>query len=303
MPWVLTSILLLAAAGPVAATDCRRVGDDRIHGSDLARVDSRFAALPDGLTIGFSPEPGLRRTFTAAELARIARSNGIPEAAFGEVCFEWWMVPLRQEDVVAAMQHSLMPEITLRVLEISKAPVPVGVAEFPMQRLEPPSPASPAVQLWRGAVKYARTRQFGIWARVELTAPSPVLIAFEDLPTGVPISGMALHLEVWPLPVYGEKPVARADEVTGKAPHRLIKAGTPIMRTDLIELPVVRKGDVVAVEVASGASHVRFEAVAAEDGRSGDLIELRNPASGRNFKARVENGPRAVIVVPRRLTP
>lgn len=49
----------------------------------------------------------------------------------------------------------------------------------------------------------------------------------------------------------------------------------------------VERGDVVAVEVASGAALLKFEAAAESGGKAGDLVVVRNPANGARFRARV----------------
>jgi hypothetical protein len=49
----------------------------------------------------------------------------------------------------------------------------------------------------------------------------------------------------------------------------------------------VERGDLVAVEVHSGAALVKLEAAAESGGQAGDLVEVRNPANGARFRARV----------------
>jgi len=66
---------IMAAAGLHAgAHACAPVEGSRITMRDLALVDSRFAVGDGALEIGFSPEPGSRRTFFPAELLRLAKS-------------------------------------------------------------------------------------------------------------------------------------------------------------------------------------------------------------------------------------
>ena len=51
-----------------------------------------------------------------------------------------------------------------------------------------------------------------------------------------------------------------------------------------------------AVEVRSGPAHFRLEAIAESSARNGDMVELRNPSNG-TFKARLDAGPKAVLVI------
>ncbi len=73
---------------------CTPVAGSRIFARDLATADARFAALPSTLAVGFTPTPGAKRVFAAAELARIAKANGLELSGVGlsgvvaDVCFE-----------------------------------------------------------------------------------------------------------------------------------------------------------------------------------------------------------------------
>ncbi len=49
----------------------------------------------------------------------------------------------------------------------------------------------------------------------------------------------------------------------------------------------VERGDVVAVEVSSGAARLKFEAPAESGGKTGEAVLVRNPANGARFRARV----------------
>jgi flagella basal body P-ring formation protein FlgA len=302
---MLRGLFILAAAGALLAkADCRQLTGDHIYGADLGGADVRFSALPKTIVIGFAPLPGRKRTFTTAELRLIARANGIPVAEFDDICFELRMAPLDRDDVVAAMRRSLPPGVTLRLLELSRAEAPAGPIAFPKEGLEPPAPSIPGrvinAQLWRGGVKYAGNLQFAILARVELSIPSPVVVANVDLAPGIPIGSSSLNPQILPLPISGAKALSSMEEVAGKLPRRLIRAGSPVMQADLVEPAVIHKGDVVSVEVDSGPARLRFEAEAEADARAGDIVDLRNPAGGKNFKARVDAEGKAAIVIRER---
>ena len=77
-------LLLLVLIGCAAA--CTAVDGDHILGSDLARADARYAALPAGLTVGFPPIPGRQRVLDVAFLSALARRYEIDaEGLLGRV--------------------------------------------------------------------------------------------------------------------------------------------------------------------------------------------------------------------------
>jgi len=299
--------LLLAVLSGTAFAACLPVAGNRIVGRDLALADARFAALPATLTVGFAPAPGATRVFTAAELRRLARAYGIEVADPADICFDLPLRQIRAEDAIAAMRSALPREMQsqladLKIVELEDVQVPAGELEFPLDGLEPPGPAAPGTQLWRGYVKYAETRKAPYWARVSASMSYPVVVASRDLPVNSPIATASLRVETRTGPLQREKPSGIAAksiaEVVGRAPERTVKAGEAIPLAILVTPPEVRRGDPVTVDVQSGTAHLQLDAVAEGSAREGDMIELRNPSSGKTFRARLNAGSRAVVIVP-----
>jgi len=283
---------MFALCAPVFG-GCVPVAGDRILGRDLAAADARFSALPATLTVGFAPVPGTKRTFTIPELARLAKANGISRSSEAEICFE---IPLRhitEPDVLESMRRSLPAATELAIVELPGMAVPEGSVEFPISGLEPPQRGA---QLWRGFVRYASTRKAPLWARVNVTQRLSVVIADRDLPQNVPIDATAVRVERRNTPVLRERLALRAEDVAGRIPKRSLKAGSTIPLDILGQPPAIRRGDRVRVEVRSGSARLVLEAVAEHEARDGDFVELRNPVSGRIFRARLD-GSKAVIVL------
>jgi flagella basal body P-ring formation protein FlgA len=294
----MTKFLLLAVAGTgVALAGCLPVTGNRILGRDLAGSDPHFSALPATLAVGFIPAPGTKRVYTTIELQRLARANGIPVTVFEDICFELPLIRLKEEDVAAAMRRSLPTEAVLKIVELAQSDVPAGQLEFPIEGLEPSAPAGHGVQLWRGHVTYAETRHASVWARVEVTVQYQAVVAVQDLPPDNPLGAGSLRIESRTGPLEREKPATRIEDVLGRIPRRAVKAGSMIPLGILADAPAVRKGDPVTVEVQSGLAHLRFEAIAETPARDGDMVELRNPFNGKTFKARLDPGAKALIVI------
>ncbi len=64
------------------------------------------------------------------------------------------------------------------------------------------------------------------------------------------------------------------------------ETGTPVPLTPPHE---VERGDAVRVEVSSGGVLLAFDGAAETAGRAGDFILVKNPTTGRRFRARVES--------------
>jgi flagella basal body P-ring formation protein FlgA len=78
-------------------------------------------------------------------------------------------------------------------------------------------------------------------------------------------------------------------------PRRSIRAGDPVTANALEAPPAVARGDLVSVEVSSGAAQLKLTAKAESAGRPGDVILLRNPGNGQRFQARVSHPGKVTI--------
>jgi flagella basal body P-ring formation protein FlgA len=290
-------LLLAITFSSVAFGACVPITGNRILGRDLALADPQFASLPASVTLGYSPSPGMKQTYTAAELLRLAAANGIQLQHPAGICFELPMLQVREEDALAAMRRSLPPESELRILERATFDVPSGQLEFPIDGLQPPNPSSPGAQLWRGYVRYAETRKLAYWAQVQVTVRYTAVVANKDLAANIAISAASLRTETLTGPVSRERIAARIEDVTGRVLKRPLKAGVQVPQALLTDLPAVRRGDPVKVDVQSGPAHLEFDAVAENSANEGEMVELRNPSSGKTFRARLDAGMKAVVVI------
>jgi flagella basal body P-ring formation protein FlgA len=293
----MTGYLVLSFVASSAFAACLPVAGDRILASDLAAAVPAFSSLAADTTIAYAPAPGARRVFTAAELARIARANRVTLADPADVCFELPLRAMTAEETLESMRHALPADAELNIVELPKANIPAGRIEFPLSGLEPPSRGS---RIWRGSIRYGETLRMSVWARVTVMKKSVVVVAGKELPMNMPIDPASLRLETVSVPLDLERVATRIEDVLGHVPTRQIRTGEAMPLAILSLPPAVHRGDAITVEVRSGAARLRFDAIAEAAARAGDMVELRNPDSGRTFRARVEQAGHAVIVVPSR---
>lgn len=92
-----------------------------------------------------------------------------------------------------------------------------------------------------------------------------------------------------------ESMVLRADELVGMTPRKIIRAKTPVAQNDLEKPLMVKRGELVTMELNHGAIQVTALAKALENGTSGDIIRLMNIGSKRTVEAQI-TGPRTAKV-------
>lgn len=282
---------------PVLLAGCLSVdaSHDRITAGDLAAAEPGFAALAPDTALAYAPVPGVRRMLGAAELKRLAGRNGITIEPAGGLCVERSMRQLGRDELLAAIRRSLGDaSATIELLDWNRYPAPDGEIEFPRTALRAPGRAGDAT-IWKGWVVYAAKRRFAIWARVRLTVNCAQVVATEELRAGVPIQAGQLRTEARAVfPERNPAPLSIKD-AAGRIPRRSIPAGSPVSPGLLRQPADVARGDAVKVEVRNGNARLELEGRAEASGNKGQTITVRNPHSGKSFRARVETQGKVVV--------
>ncbi|MGA2595748.1 MAG: flagellar basal body P-ring formation chaperone FlgA [Bryobacteraceae bacterium] len=276
---------------------CTPIASENIVAGDLARAIPEFSRAPADADIGYAPSPGSRRVFRIDELRRLATRFQVELGGKREACFEWPLAPLSREQAIAAMRLSLnLPEARVEVIELSKRVTPRGEVIFPVTSLIPPANRHTGTALWRGYVLYGGERRFDVWARVKISAQMSHVVVVTPIPAGRPIGAAEVKLEtVDDFPLSNDA-ARNLDEVIGWVPRFGFAAGHAVLRSDVSEAIVIKTGDLVDVFVKSGNAHLKLQALAESSGHRGDMIALRNPKSGKTFRAKVEAEDKALVI-------
>ena len=276
----------------VAVAACLPVSSvsDHIRAVDLAPASETFAALDPATVIGLAPAPGVRRVFSAAELRRIAARLGAQSAPETGLCVERKTALLDAARLLAALQAEA-PAANLRLLDFSRAPVPEGELAFPRSGLRR---APGSAYFWNGSVRYAAGRRFSVWVKFEAHAPARVVVAAVNLKPGQAIEAAQLRLETRDEP-FASGFASALDQVIGQVARRPVRSGTALEPQWLEQPPDVARGDPVKVDVWSGAAHLQLDARAESAGAAGQPVQVRNPATQKNFLVRVESKGRVSV--------
>ena len=86
-----------------------------------------------------------------------------------------------------------------------------------------------------------------------------------------------------------QPPLLAEVDPTGFDAVQPIAAGRSITRRDVIERPIIRRGQVVEVIAHHGQLAISMKALALESGANGSLIKLRNIESRKEFSGRILN--------------
>jgi flagella basal body P-ring formation protein FlgA len=279
---------------PFAIAGCLALGagSDRVTAADLAPAFAGLDSVPPATVLSFAPEPGIERVFHLPELRRIAAQFHLPAAPEDEICVARTVAPLEPATLLAAMQKE-MPGAKIAILDFSKQAAPQGEIVFRRGGLRANSVAGAT---WFGAVRYAPSREFTIWAKVTVTAQVSHVVARRDIAPGqrIELDDVGVEMrEEFPgaqlAAASAQAGAASASAVTGKSSRVAIRAGAVIRPEVLEKSKDVRQGDIVEVEVQDGSAHLKFEARAEAAGSIGDAVSVLNPASGKRFVAKVQS--------------
>ena len=282
-------LLIPLAALASCGAQCLPVSGQRILAGDMARAVPAFAGLAPELVLGYAPAPGARRTYGAAELARLAGRYGLVVEPGVGACFARPLETLSGERVAAALRAA-MPEARIEVVEFSRQPIPSGELRFPVSGLRA-EPATLSPLMWRGVVSVSGQEDFPVWAKVRIQVSGKRWISTETLAPGRPIERAQLREE----PYEGPPGLPDLPQIVGRAPRSPIPAGTAIERQCLDVPADVLRGERVCLEIRSGRARVLLEGEAQSSGRRGEVVGVRNPANGKILRATVAG--RGLVVV------
>lgn len=138
-------------------------------------------------------------------------------------------------------------------------------------------------------MKFAATCDAAGWrdefiVRGELSAR--VVVATERIAAGRPIASGEVDLGQRTLGSL-ENATSALDEVVGQSSRRAVRPGQIVDPRWLAEPVLVRRGANVAIIATNGLVRVTTIGEALGAGREGDIIDVRNVASGRVIRARV----------------
>jgi len=157
---LLPRFLILAVLLAVQTLACVAVEQDRVLAKDLAAEHPWFASLDPSAEIVLTPLAGSTRMIRRAELAAVARrlhAADIPPF-YSSVCIERVTAPLTPERVQPVLEKILNGS-PVRILDLSRNPVPRGEMEFTRARLS-------TTGLWRGRVIYGQGHSVPVWVKI-----------------------------------------------------------------------------------------------------------------------------------------
>lgn len=276
----------------LSLNECATARGAWLRAGEVSAVAPEFGALPRDTKLFRAPDPGVDRRIPVAELQAIGRRHGIAVVRDGDLCVTRATRIFSGSDFNDALDQALPQDsFPFRVLEHSRGPLPEGNLLFRAPQLRVLD-ATEGKAHWRGALVDDAGRSFPVWAALQFTAREEYPIARRDLRHGHVLRGDDIE---WKSRALLPGRSAPGGGWEGKALRRGIRAGDEIPHAALRPPPAVSAGEPVSVEVAHGAARLVLEASAETGGRPGDAVIVRNPSSGKKFRASVVGRSRVEV--------
>lgn len=298
---------LCTAFGAFAAESLPVLKGNAVVHSDTLRLGDLFdnAGPKADTAIAYAPQPGKRVVLDAHWLQSTAQAHGLnwqPSSPYDRTVVERASTQIPRDQIemelLAALTTEGVPpkadiELSTRDLQIyipEESPTTIAVRDLAYDprtkrfqaTIETPANSPSAV----------RTRVSG---RVFATTQIPVLT--RPVNRGQVISERDIEWQE----VRGEavrRDVATdLDQLVGQAPRHNLRAGVPVLTTDVQAPIAVTKGSLVTMVLKTDAMTLTTQGKALENGSVGDTIRIINTQSNHTVEAKVE-GPNMVSVMP-----
>ena len=280
--------LLLSLAAPLGSAAGSEVG---IH--SRGNVDARGVFLSDlfqnletagDAWVETAPAPGQSMIISANRLADIARTHGLewrPRNGRQQVVIERPGQRIPRKLIDTHLAAELTPQIGGDGVEIDylggapeifidpTMPLEIAVEDINLGSDRRRFSARLAVPAVTGGVRYV-----DISGRVHGTVRVPV--PARHLRRSEIISERDVIWKQTRMTAQSHMLIDNLKDLLDQSPRRMLAAGKPIRRTDIIPVMLVQKGDQILISLSSGALMLSTRAIALESGARGETIRVRN---------------------------
>ncbi|TVS00352.1 MAG: flagella basal body P-ring formation protein FlgA [Rhodospirillales bacterium] len=291
-----------AAAGPVLAADTVMVDGPLVRLGDLFHNAGDRAVKP----VAYAPDPGRSARFDARWLFRVAAAHGLdwrPATVHDHVVVERDSIIIGRDDFEAVILEALADQgVNTREAAMHFGNRPI--------RLHLPTDAVPALAVEdlsydprRGHVHAVvavgsegrAAQRLRILGQLQIMAEVPVLA--RTLRAGEIITGRDIRWITQPRRSLQADVVLVAEDLVGMTARRGVRAGVPVMASDVRQPVVVGKGEAVTIVLQTSYMLLTARGRALQDGPRGAAIRVSNTQSNQVIEATVV-GPGKVAVRP-----
>jgi flagella basal body P-ring formation protein FlgA len=128
------------------------------------------------------------------------------------------------------------------------------------------------------------------WVKAEVRVFEEVVVTSQPLAFRDMIKSTDIRLERRDISTLHARPFFRIEEVVGQQAGRPIPANETLTQRNLERPPVVRRGNPVVLVYETSGLRAETPGIAEENGRPGEMIQVKNTASSKLLRGLVLDG-------------
>ena len=118
----------------------------------------------------------------------------------------------------------------------------------------------------------------------DIKASNYVVVTRTTVINGQIITPDLVETRLEPIKAFGATPIRDIAAVLGLAASRTLRKGDKITPSDLVVADLIKKNERVRLKIHRGLVQITLEAIALENGKMGEQVNLINPESGRKVQ-------------------
>ena len=204
-------------------------------------------------------------------------------------------VMLTPERVGAALQRHAVKHgpwkaenVEVSVLHFQAVSLPAGAAK--LRVLRPVNGFSPGQQSFLITAESGGKEHARLWVKADVRVFAEVVVSSQALASQEIVKANDVRLERREISGLQARPFYRIDDVVGQQVSRSIPVNETLTHKRLERPTVMRRGSAVVLVFETGSLRVETQGIAEENGRTGELIQVKNPASGKLLRGMVLDG-------------
>jgi flagella basal body P-ring formation protein FlgA len=204
-------------------------------------------------------------------------------------------VTLTPEKVAAALHRYAAehgpwrPEnIEVRILPFEPVTMPMGWTSIRV--LRPTTGIKPGLHSFLIAAVSAGKEQARLWVKADLRVIEEVVVSSQPLASKEIVKPSDVRLERRDVSGLYVRPFYRIDEVVGQQASRTIPVNETLTQRSIEPPTVLRRGSAVVLLYETGSLRVESPGISEEPGRTGEMIQVKNPTSGKLLRGVVLDG-------------
>jgi flagella basal body P-ring formation protein FlgA len=313
--YLLAAVMLMAAAPAWGATKVTLRAQATVSGAqvtlgeiaDIAADKPEAAAKLAAIIIAPSPLPGGTYAISRTQVLAHVRQAGIaPDAVTlagaPSVAVTRAATTISGDDLAAAGRDALAalapPDVTPEII-CARRPADLSVPQGAIELKAEIGPGS-----------LGGTRTVGIAVLVDgqvlkralvtytVRLSADVLVAKRFVARHASLDPTAFAVERRDVALIAGRALRSVAEIAGLRAASAIPVNAVVTDAMVEEVPVINRGDLVAVTVRSGGITISTQAIALGDARTGETLRLRDPVSKQEFEATAAGPKQAEIVFP-----